>query len=69
MHLNFFDPPSKSEKLKYVEKNHLTSLKLSKFTPSTTLQSVADSDERFKSYGPKTAFFGHFFRHTSVFHF
>ena len=44
--------------MKFVEKNHLTSLKLSKFTPSTAHQSAAHSDERLKSYCQKTAFFG-----------
>ena len=60
MDMKFFAPPSKMKKMKYVEKIHLKSLKLSKFTPSTALQSVAHSDERFKSYGQKTAIFGHF---------
>ena len=46
--------------MKFVEKNHLTSLKLSKFTPSTAQQSAALSDERLKSYGQKTVIFGHF---------
>jgi hypothetical protein len=43
-----------------MQKNHLTSLKLSKFTPSTAQQSAAHSDERLKSYGQKTCFLGHF---------
>ena len=46
--------------MKFVEKNHLTSLKLSKFTPSTAQQSAALSDERLKSYDQKTGFLGHF---------
>ena len=46
--------------MKCVEKNHLTSLKLSKFTPSTAQQSAALSDERLKSYSQKNCFFGHF---------
>ena len=48
------------QKIKVVEKNHLTFLNLSKFSPSPTLLSAANSDERLKSYGPKTANFGRF---------
>jgi len=51
---------AKMAKIKFVEKNGLTSLKLSKFTLSTAQQSAAHSDERLKSYGQKTAVFGHF---------
>jgi hypothetical protein len=47
-------------KLKLDEKYRLKSLQLSKFTPSTAQQSAAHSDDRLKSYGQKTPFFGHF---------
>ena len=44
-------------KMKFIEKNHLKFLKLSKFTPSTAQQSAAHSDERLQSYGQKTEIF------------
>ena len=49
---------AKMAKMKFVEKNHLMSLKLSKFTLSTAQQLAAYSDDQLKSYGQKTAFFG-----------
>ena len=51
---------AKMAKMKFIGKNRLMSLKLSKFTPSTAQQSADHSDERLKSYGQKTEFFGHF---------
>jgi hypothetical protein len=41
-------------KIKFVDKNRLKSLQLSKITPSTAQQSAAHSDERLTSYGQKT---------------
>jgi hypothetical protein len=43
-----------------VVKNHIKSLKLSKFTLSAVQQSAANSVERLKSYGPKITVFGRF---------
>ena len=51
---------AKMAKMKFIGKNRLIFLKLSKFTPSTAQQSADHSDERLKSYGQKTAVFDHF---------
>ncbi len=51
---------AKMAKMKFIGKNRLIFLKLSKFTLSTAQQSADHSDERLKSYGQKTAFLGHF---------
>jgi hypothetical protein len=51
---------AKMAEIRFVEKNGLKSLQLSKFTPSTAQQSAAHSDDRLKSYGQKIPILGHF---------